>query len=108
MPLPGIPLLKELLEILRSQPNLTTASLLERWRGREEEKHLGRLAGLLLPLPEEKQAQEFQDTLASLGKQSLLLEWEELVQKAAQEGLSVEEKNRLGQLSREKAERDRS
>lgn len=108
LPLPGIPLLKELLEILRSQPNLTTASLLERWRGREEEKHLGRLAGLLLPLPEEKQAQEFQDTLASLGKQSLLLEWDELVQKAAQEGLSLEEKNRLGQLSREKAERDRS
>ena len=106
--LPGIPLLKELLEILRSQPNLTTASLLERWRGREEEKHLGKLAAMLLPLPEEGQAQEFCDTLASLARQSLLLEWEALVQKAAREGLDGEEKIRLGQLSQEKAQRDRN
>jgi len=105
--LPGIPLLKELLEILRSQPNLTTASLLERWRGRDEEKHLNKLAAMLLPLPEEGQAREFRDTLASLAKRSILLEWEALVQKAAREGLNEEEKRRLGQLSKEKAQRDR-
>jgi DNA primase len=40
---PGIPLLVEILEVIKQSPNLTSASLLERWRGRDEFKSLQRL-----------------------------------------------------------------
>ena len=42
--LPGIPLLTELFELLKRQPNLNAGSILEHWRGRDEARHLGRLA----------------------------------------------------------------
>ncbi|UCC56706.1 MAG: DNA primase [Gammaproteobacteria bacterium] len=42
--LPGIPLLSELFELLQQQPGLTTGSVLEHWRGREEARHLSKLA----------------------------------------------------------------
>jgi DNA primase len=43
--LPGVGLLVELLELVRSQPGITTAAiLLERWRGTEEGRHLEELA----------------------------------------------------------------
>jgi DNA primase len=103
--LPGVPLLKELLEILRNQPNLTTASLLERWREREEGEHLGKLAATLLPLPAEGQAQEFHDTLLALARQALEARTEALLEKAAGEGLSAEEKQLLSQLLAQKATR---
>ena len=34
LPLPGVNILTELLDLLRSEPNLTTGALLERWRDR--------------------------------------------------------------------------
>jgi len=105
--LPGITVLRELLEILRSEPNLTTGAILERWREREEGKYLNQLAAKMLPLQEEGQLREFQDTLKSLERQALMMEWDALVAKAAAEGgLGPEEKQRLLQLSEEKAKRD--
>ncbi|HEB95336.1 MAG TPA: DNA primase [Sedimenticola thiotaurini] len=105
-PRPGIGLLQELLDLLRSQPNLTTASLLERWRERDEGRHLGRLAATPLPLAAEQLEQEFHDTLEALAREAVDEEWEALTRKARQ-GLSEAEKSRLNQLLREKAERDR-
>jgi len=105
--LPGIAVLRELLEILRSEPNLTTGAILERWREREEGKYLNQLAARMLPLQEKGQLREFQDTLRSLERQALMVEWDALVVKAATEGgLDPEEKQRLLQLSEEKAKRD--
>ncbi|MCP3870677.1 MAG: DNA primase [Gammaproteobacteria bacterium] len=106
LPLPGIPILKELLENLHSEPNLTTVALLERWRHREEGKYLGQLTAFLLPLQQEGQLRELRDTLSSLARQALMNEWENLMQKAAAEGLSTEDKKRLLQLSEEKMKRD--
>ena len=103
--LPGIPLLRELLELLQTQPNITTVALLERWRDRSEGKHLAKLTASLLPLPDEGQEREFKDTLAYLSSQSSQLEWEALVTKAGKEGLDEEEKQRLSELSREKAKK---
>jgi DNA primase len=40
---PGVKLLSDLLDLMRSQPNLKTASLSERWRGTETEKYINRL-----------------------------------------------------------------
>lgn len=42
--LPGVPLLLELLAMLREHPGLNTAAVLEHWRGREEGRFLHRLA----------------------------------------------------------------
>jgi len=106
--IPGIPLLKELLELLQSEPNITTVALLERWRDRPEGRHLAKLTAGLLPLPQEGQEREFRDTLGYLSAQSRLLEWEALVAKATNEGLNEAEKQRLNALSREKAEQDAS
>jgi len=101
--LPGIPLLKELLELLQSNPNISRGALVERWRNRPEGKHLEKLTGIQLPLPSDAQQQEFQDTLLYLSLQSSQLEWEALVSKAAKERLTDEERQRLSELSREKA-----
>ncbi len=106
LPKPGIPLLRELLELLRTQPNITSAGLLERWRDREEGRHLGKLNAMMLPLPDEDQATEFNDTLSLLSAQALKSEWQELVDKAERSGLNESEKQRLGELTRLKAKRD--
>ena len=42
--LPGVSLLLELLELLQRQPGLNTGAVLEHWRGREEARHLLKLA----------------------------------------------------------------
>lgn len=39
----GIDILQQLLEIIRDQPNLTTAQIIERWRGEETFNHLQKL-----------------------------------------------------------------
>ncbi len=103
---PGIGLLKELLDLLQSQPNLTTAAILERWRDREEGRHLARLTAVLLPLDDAGMEREFRDTLEALSREAIDEEWEALTRKA-REGLSEAEKGRLRELLREKAERDR-
>jgi DNA primase len=41
---PGVALLKELLELLHRQPLASTGAILEHWRGRDEARHLSRLA----------------------------------------------------------------
>jgi DNA primase len=46
---PGAELLRELIETVQKQPNMTTAGILERWRNREEGRHLGKLATIELP-----------------------------------------------------------
>jgi DNA primase len=42
--MPGVSLLLELLELLQRQPGLNTGAVLEHWRGREEARHLHKLA----------------------------------------------------------------
>jgi DNA primase len=46
---PGAELLRELIETVQAEPNMTTAGLLERWRNREEGRHLGKLAAAEVP-----------------------------------------------------------
>jgi DNA primase len=41
---PGVALLEELLELLHRQPLASTGAILEHWRGRDEGRHLSRLA----------------------------------------------------------------
>ena len=46
---PGTDLLRELIETVQEEPNMTTAGILERWRNREEGRHLGKLAAVEVP-----------------------------------------------------------
>ncbi len=50
---PGVELLHDLIETVQSEPNITTAGLLERWRHHEEGRHLGRLAAGEVPVEDE-------------------------------------------------------
>lgn len=69
LPMPGVALLVEMLELLGQQPHLSTGALIEHWRDREEYRHLSALAGRLLELgDDEALEQEFDDTLARLDR----------------------------------------
>ena len=46
---PGADLLRKLIETVQEEPNMTTAGILERWRNREEGRHLGKLAAVEVP-----------------------------------------------------------
>ncbi len=77
LPEPGAPLLAELLEMGRSDPHLTTAGVLERYRGSEHEGALQRLSSWSPEISDDRLAEELSGTLARLlhrhsSKQSLL------------------------------------
>jgi DNA primase len=64
---PGIELLRELIETVQQEPNITTAGLLERWRHDEQGRHLGKLAAVEVPGDEDLDpAAELADCLAQL------------------------------------------
>ena len=67
--LPGAPLLAELVALLADRPNLTTAAIVERYRGRDSARHLSSLAAAHLDLREGLD-QEFRDCLRRLVRQS--------------------------------------
>ena len=50
---PGVELLAQLVETARSDPKITTAGLLERYRKHEEGRHLGRLASQEMPVDDD-------------------------------------------------------
>jgi len=49
---PGAALLRKLIETVQSEPNITTAGLLERWRHDDEGRYLGKLAAANIPTEE--------------------------------------------------------
>ncbi|MCU7932055.1 MAG: DNA primase [Candidatus Thiodiazotropha sp. (ex Codakia rugifera)] len=66
---PGINILNRLLEIIRSQPTLNKAALLERWRDSEHFPHLNKLANYRFDLPDMDQEAELRDALLRLNQQ---------------------------------------
>ncbi len=91
---PGVALLVELLELLQASPHLSTASLLEHWRGREEERHLFTLAQqeLLLNAEQDDLEKEFLGAIHGLEQQMLRQRQQELSQKPFGE-LTTEERS---------------
>lgn len=63
---PGLPLLVELIELLRSNPQINTAALLERYRDKPEGRILDRLAEWRSDLPEDRLEEEFRGSLRRL------------------------------------------
>lgn len=98
---PGIGLLIDLLETLRSNPNLNTAALLERWRDTAEGKQLEKLAIWQPSLDDpESLRHEFLGALARLEEQHRDTRIKTLLAKSTQGGLTIDEKAELQALLR--------
>jgi DNA primase len=95
---PGVSLLLELLELIRSRPEITSASLLEAFEQHADTLALQKLVLLDLPGDEASLRQEFSDALEQLQKQYRQQRLNELRQQMAQQGLSEQETNELREL----------
>ncbi|TAA47217.1 DNA primase [Corallincola spongiicola] len=99
--MPGVPLLKRLIEQTIAEP-LTTARLLERWRETPEYSSLAKLASWELHVDEESCEPHFFDTLEKLLNMFVEQRTELLLARARENRLSAEEKQELQQLLRER------
>ncbi len=99
---PGIALLIELLEMLRTSPHLNTGAVLERWRDREEGRYLAKLVQQENLVANDHQEQEFSDLLQQLYRQHITQRIEFLCNKPASEH-SETEKVELQQLLKQKS-----
>ena len=96
---PGVDLLRTLIETVQSEPNITTAGLLERWRHDEEGRHLGKLVASEVPLDEDfDAATELGDCLLQLETAGRKERIKFLIEKQRVSGLSNEEKAELQAL----------
>jgi DNA primase len=96
----ALDVLAELIEMANSEPHLTSAQLLERWRDRPEHSRLGELAALPLPeLDDDAVARELQGAVARLvaeaGPERRL---DALIVRAESADLSDTEKQELREL----------
>ena len=95
---PGVSLLLELLALIQSRPEITSASLLEAFELHADTHALQKLALLDLPGDEASLRQEFSDALEQLQKQYRQQRLNELRQQMAQQGLSEQETGELREL----------
>jgi DNA primase len=95
---PGIPLLAELIALVRERPDITVGALLEHFEGREEAAALQKLASQALPGEEAKWHEEFLDAMAQLERQTLQQRIDELQAKQRETGLDEHDKAELRAL----------
>ncbi|HWM29103.1 MAG TPA: DNA primase [Woeseiaceae bacterium] len=101
---PGADLLRQLIETAQSEPNITMAGLLERWRNHDEGRHLGRLAAVEMPPAEEfDPAAELSACLAQLAAASARDRVQFLIEKEKLSSLSDDERSELRRLGRSSA-----
>jgi DNA primase len=97
---PGVELLLSLIETVQSEPNITTAGLLERWRNDDSASHLGRLAAATLPADADfdpaAELNECLDQLAAAGRRAHV---DLLIEKQRVGSLSEDEKAELRHLT---------
>jgi DNA primase len=95
---PGVPLLAELVALVRERPDITTGALLEYFVEREESAALQKLASQALPGEESLWREEFLDAVAQLEKQTLQQRVDELLAKQREHGLEEQDKTELRDL----------
>jgi DNA primase len=95
---PGVPLLAELISLVRARPEITVGALLEHFEGREEAAALQKLASQALPGEEDKWREEFLDAMAQLERQTLQQRIEELQTKQRETGLDEHDKAEMRAL----------
>lgn len=95
---PGVDLLAALIETVQSEPNITTAGLLERWRHDDEGRHLGKLAAGDVPADEDfDAAAELAECLQQLAVAGRKERIDFLIEKQTVTGLTDDEKSELRQ-----------
>ncbi|TDJ68268.1 MAG: DNA primase [Proteobacteria bacterium] len=104
--LPGTTLLAAMLDILKIDPELNMAALIERFRDSEHRTHLEKLAVWTHPVLEQDAAAEFQGTLGQLEKAGREQRTDRLLYKERAKGLNQAEKAELGRLLAETGRSD--
>jgi DNA primase len=94
---PGTDLLRDLVEDIKNNPQITSGGLIERRRGTEQGEYLAKIIAKPLNLPEEGLNKEFQDTVEFLRNKRLEQRFDELTSKPFSL-LSPAEKLELQQL----------
>ena len=99
---PGTDLLRDLIETVQKEPNITMAGLLERWRHHDQGRHLGKLAVAELP-PEGDfdPAAELGQCLQQLARAGSRDRVQNLTEKQSLESLSDAERAELRQMGRD-------
>jgi DNA primase len=100
---PGVPLLLELLDLVRARPEINTAAILEHFAGRPESNALQKLAMTEFPGEPETLREEFADALRKLAEQTVQQRLDALIKKQTEAVLDAEEKNELRELLARKA-----
>ena len=95
---PGIPLLAELVSLVRERPDITTGGVLEYFAEQEEIAALQKLASQEMPGEEALWQNEFADAMAQLEKQTLHQRIDELQAKQREIGLDDGDKHELRAL----------
>ena len=101
---PGTDLLRDLIETVHAEPNMSTAGLLERYRTHEEGRHLGKLAAVEIPTAEDFDAAA--ERADCIGQLELAGERERisfLIEKERLSSLSDDERGELRGLGRSSA-----
>jgi DNA primase len=99
---PGTDLLREIIETLQAEPNMTTAGILERWRNREDGRHLGKLAAIEVPDDEDfDAAAELEHSLDQLAAFRRRERVDNLIEKERLSKLSEAERAELREHRRE-------
>ncbi len=102
---PGTDLLRDLIETVQAEPNITTAGLLERWRTQDEGRHLGKLAAVEIPTAEDfDAAAELADCIAQLELAGERERISFLIEKERLSSLSDDERGELRGLGRDPPE----
>jgi DNA primase len=95
---PGVPLLAELVTLVRQRPDITTGGVLEHFSEREELPALQKLASQDMPGEAALWKNEFADAMAQLEKQTLQQRIDELQSKQREVGLDDEDKTEMRAL----------
>lgn len=99
---PGAPILRQLVELLRQNPQLSCGGIVEHWRalGQDAEAgHLAKLAGQPINVPDEGLEAEFRDVVGHLAKMPDEQRWEYLLSKLQMGSATDAEKNEFSELS---------
>ena len=94
----GIELLNKLIALVKDQPNLSTAAIIEYWRDQEEFAIFSFLAGKKPLIATENLKNEFIGIIQSLQQSEIEQIIKTLLAKAATEGLQLKEKQKLQNL----------
>jgi len=96
---PGADLLRDLIENVQADPNITTAGILERWRHHEQGQHLGKLAMIEVPQDDDfDAAAEMADCVQQLAIAASRDRIDTLIEKERLDSLDEAEMSELREL----------